>query len=361
MSLAASVVSHEDVVNSSGEVITKYIVNVKLASNVSYNISKRYSEFKTLFEILKDMIPADYKFPNKSLFHNSAQATKDRRVRGFDQLLQILLHRKPVPMVMERFLGINERKSKALQIRSKSLALKKNDSIPSALNEQAEDGFGAARYSNGSSNSRDGQFIEHTIVPEPQPAGKEVTYSAEKYELIRSLRKETPHIITSSMKMTSLVYIALVVVRIIDISNSDFYEILVTMCVVSFVVAFLRINYMKYTIAQGKLSDNGNGDDSSSVVTEATTATGASASHTHNTNTLNAASAATPVEASAVLVVEPAPHRSYASVALAAATLVEPSAPPRSRTSSSASSVNNHNTAHTARSSATSTNGSARE
>jgi len=356
--------SHEDVVNSSGDVITKYIVNVKLASNVSYNISKRYSEFKTLFEILKDLIPPDYKFPNKSLFHNSAQATKDRRVRGFDQLLQILLHRKPVPMVMERFLGINERKSKALQIRSKSLALKKNDSIPTALNEQAEDGFGAARYSNTSSNSRDGQFIEHTIVPEPQPAGREVTYSAEKYELIRNLRKETPNIITSSMKMTSLAYIALVVVRIIDISNSDFYEILVTMCVVSFVVAFLRINYLKYMIAQGKHLDN---TDDSSVVTDVTTATTATntTAATHNTTThtnpSSSATAVSPVLASAEVVEPATQRRSYASVAMAAATLVEPPPRARTRTSSSASSVNNYNTTNTTRSSAASTTASAQE
>lgn len=332
MSLTASVMSHEDVVNSAGEVITKYIVHVKLASNVSYNISKRYSEFKTLFEILKDLIPSDYKFPNKSLFHNSAQATKDRRVRGFDQLLQILLHRKPVPTVMERFLGINERKSKSMQIRSKSMALKKNDSIPTALNEQAEDGFGAGRFSDNSGNSRDGQFIEHTIVPEPQPISKEITYTAEKYELIRSLRKETPHIITSSMKMTSLAYIALVVVRIIDISNSDFYEILVTMCVVSFVVAFLRINYMKYTLAHDKHIDSSEEVEVSSANTTTDTAPSAS-------NTNISAHGDVPVLTSAVLV-PPCEKRTYASVAMAAATLVDAST---TRTST-ASTDNTHTT-----------------
>lgn len=245
--LEASVVQYEDVVNSSNELITKYIVQVKLASTVNYNISKRYSEFKTLFEIMKDVIPPDYKFPNKSMFHNSAQATKERRVRGFDQLLQILLSRKPLPTVIERFLGINERKSKSLQIRSKSLTLRKNPSIPGTMNEIAEDGFTSAaavggRGSDGSNNDA----LEQTVIPEYQPSGKEeIMYSAEKFELIRSLRKEAPQIITSSMKMTSLVYISLVVIRVIDISNSDFYEILVTMVVISFAVAFVRINLMK--------------------------------------------------------------------------------------------------------------------
>ena len=36
-----------------------------------------------------------YKFPNKSLFHNSAKFTKERRVRGFDELLKILLELTP--------------------------------------------------------------------------------------------------------------------------------------------------------------------------------------------------------------------------------------------------------------------------
>eukprot|EP00598_Pedospumella_elongata_P005549 CAMPEP_0184969710 /NCGR_PEP_ID=MMETSP1098-20130426/2410_1 /TAXON_ID=89044 /ORGANISM="Spumella elongata, Strain CCAP 955/1" /LENGTH=333 /DNA_ID=CAMNT_0027491521 /DNA_START=70 /DNA_END=1071 /DNA_ORIENTATION=- len=257
MSLEASVVSHEDVVNSSGEVITKYIVHVKLASSVTYNISKRYSEFKTLFEILKDLIPPDYKFPNKSLFHNSAQATKDRRVRGFDQLLQILLKRKPVPTVIERFLGINERKSKSLQIRSKSLTLKRNSGVPSVGPDEAaaDGGFTTTDSRNSETSGSQNGYLEQTIIPEPQPSGKEIMFSAEKYELIRSLRRETPEIITSSMKLTAVVYIAMVGVRVIDISNSDFYEILVTMCVISFALAFMRINYMKYTIAQDKLKE----------------------------------------------------------------------------------------------------------
>eukprot|EP01032_Pedospumella_encystans_P012091 gene12091-14010_t len=208
---------------------------MKLASSVTYNISKRYSEFKTLFEILKDLIPPDYKFPNKSLFHNSAQATKDRRVRGFDQLLQILLKRKPVPTVIEReTVGF----------------------LRWAPDEAAADGgFTTTDSRNSETSSSQNGYLEQTIIPEPQPSGKEIMFSAEKYELIRSLRRETPEIITSSMKLTAVVYIAMVGVRVIDISNSDFYEILVTMCVISFALAFMRINYMKYTIAQDKLKE----------------------------------------------------------------------------------------------------------
>lgn len=265
MALEASVIQYEDVVNSAGEILTKYIVHVKI-NNTTYNISKRYSEFKTLFEIMKDMIPPDYRFPNKSLFHNSAQATKDRRVRGFDQLLQILLSRKPVPTVMERFLGINERKSKSLQIRSKSLTLNKHNSAhatPSGENTPTGNDSGNSMNASGTdenANNNDATsqvFTEQNIVPSSQ-GSHEKQFSLEKYELIRSLRRETPNLITSSLKGTSATYIVLVLLRLIDISNSDFYEILVTMCVLSFVVAFVRLNLLKHQM--GKESKNGGGE-----------------------------------------------------------------------------------------------------
>lgn len=254
MSLHASVIDHQDVTNASGELITKYLVEVKY-HNASYTISKRYSEFKTLYEILKDLIPLDYKFPNKSMFHNNAQATKERRIRGFDQLMQILLSRKPVPTVMERFLGINERKAKSLQIRSKSLTLNKhntsNGNNPTSPTPTiTTDEYNNTRHSNEteSSERKNSQISETlTIIPERRQSIKDIYYSPEKYEMIRYIRLETPYIITSSMKITSMIYIILVIIHIIDISDSDFYEILVTICVLSFMITFIRINILKYS------------------------------------------------------------------------------------------------------------------
>jgi hypothetical protein len=253
MSLQASVIQYEDAMSNSGEILTKYIVEVKYL-NASYHISKRYSEFKTLYEILKDLVPADYKFPNKSMFHNSAQATKERRLLGFDELLQILLSRKPVPTVMERFLGINERKAKSLQIRSKSVNMSKSPGAESSAQSTASVDT-SIRLSEGSEPT-DMAETRHTevinVVPEPQQSSHEVIYSAEKYELIKALRRETPNIIMSSMKVTSAVYLVLVFARVVDISSSDFYEILLTMCLLSFVVAFVRINILKSTLSHAK-------------------------------------------------------------------------------------------------------------
>jgi hypothetical protein len=56
-----------------------------------YDVEKRYSDFKMLFTNLRDILPVDYKFPNKSIFNNNSSFTKERRVRGFDELLSLLL------------------------------------------------------------------------------------------------------------------------------------------------------------------------------------------------------------------------------------------------------------------------------
>ena len=271
-SLAASVIEYEDVVHSSGETITKYIVLVKYAST-SYRISKRYSEFKTIFEIMKDVIPADYKFPNKSLFHNSAQATKDRRVKGFDELLQILLARKPMPPLMERFLGINDRIAKSIQIRAKSMNAGRNSVKIFPAVDEGDLGAGHQQQQqqqqqqnrNSDDNNNEGweqesnvdslrlsnsrtESFEQTIMPPPRQSSG-VAFSAQKFELIRNVRKEAPHIITSSMKYTSIVYLLLIIIRVVDISASDFYQILGTMCALGFVVSFIRINLLKVVIS----------------------------------------------------------------------------------------------------------------
>jgi hypothetical protein len=125
--LEAHVVDYEDTAQPTGDILTKYTV-VVCYGTTTYKIAKRYSEFKTLYDIMLDNIPLDYRFPNKSMFHNNAQATKLRRVTGFDELLQILLEKKPIPQIMERFLGVNERVAKSLQIRSKGFSREQDQS-----------------------------------------------------------------------------------------------------------------------------------------------------------------------------------------------------------------------------------------
>ncbi len=91
-----------------GEIITMYMVNVQYSTHASYSSAKRYSDFATLHSILKDVLSSNYKFPNKSWFHNNAQFTKERRIRGFDELLKLLAKHQPFDPNFQAFLEIKQ-------------------------------------------------------------------------------------------------------------------------------------------------------------------------------------------------------------------------------------------------------------
>lgn len=138
LNLAVHVTDYEDTEYSNGNVITHYIIQVKFdipafcstsSSNslqnllnesytkdsnsitkTAYKLSKRYSEFKLLYEALQDcikLVAPDYRFPNKSLFSNAKEFTKTRRLKGFHDLLNILSDIRPFPHELEEFIDLN--------------------------------------------------------------------------------------------------------------------------------------------------------------------------------------------------------------------------------------------------------------
>ena len=77
----------------------------------AYTLRKRYSDFETLYNTLKDnghMDPSTstYAFPNKSLFNNRSAFTLERRMTGFTELLQIVVQIRPLPDDVRAFLEI---------------------------------------------------------------------------------------------------------------------------------------------------------------------------------------------------------------------------------------------------------------
>eukprot|EP01038_Epipyxis_sp_PR26KG_P009356 gene9356-12606_t len=130
--LVVSVTTYEDSISSSGEIITSYVVVVSY-DTLNYIILKRYSEFSQLYLNLKDSYRQldDYKFPNKSLFNNSANFTKDRRLRGFDELLNILSKLRPLPILYQDFLELPERLQKENQLSEKKSKSRHNFRIRS--------------------------------------------------------------------------------------------------------------------------------------------------------------------------------------------------------------------------------------
>lgn len=138
LNLAVHVTDYEDTEYSNGNIITHYIIQVKFdipafcstsSSNslqnllnesyakdsnsitkTAYKLSKRYSEFKLLYEALQDcikLVAPDYRFPNKSLFSNSKEFTKTRRLKGFHDLLNILSDIRPFPRELEAFIDLD--------------------------------------------------------------------------------------------------------------------------------------------------------------------------------------------------------------------------------------------------------------
>lgn len=58
-------------------------------------VKKRYTNFLDLYDNLRSKVDllntGGYRFPNKSMFNTSATFTKERRKRGFDELLKIVV------------------------------------------------------------------------------------------------------------------------------------------------------------------------------------------------------------------------------------------------------------------------------
>ena len=58
-------------------------------------VKKRYTQFHELYDRVKhrcdELSSGRYRFPNKSIFNTGAKFTKERRKRGFDELLKILV------------------------------------------------------------------------------------------------------------------------------------------------------------------------------------------------------------------------------------------------------------------------------
>ena len=107
---AAEVVDFADVVNEDGRAHTEYFMVVRSGDGSDWEVSHRYSHFRALFEELGEVYPAvaAFRFPNKSRFSTFADRTKQRRMTGFQEFLDLLLGLHPRPRELDRFLGNGE-------------------------------------------------------------------------------------------------------------------------------------------------------------------------------------------------------------------------------------------------------------
>ncbi|CAM9846202.1 unnamed protein product [Chrysoparadoxa australica] len=75
----------------------------------SWSVHKRYRQFEELRSSVRGLSAAadKYNFPHKSRFNTFSEWTKERRQKGFDEFLQLLLKIEPMPPQLVQFLELD--------------------------------------------------------------------------------------------------------------------------------------------------------------------------------------------------------------------------------------------------------------
>lgn len=272
-----SVTHYDDVISPQGECVTMYMVQVQYSNRSAYVIAKRYSDFANLYSLVKDIVPYDFKFPNKSMFNNSAQFTKDRRRKGFDELVKLLARYDPIPDELQSFLELRERVAgmnggggSASENQRRSLA----SASPSKATAMSAGGAGSstAKTPNGaakqSGNPPSGQTTQQVGTPstaeqqavEETAARKKLVVLSNyllKFKSIQQSEEDTdvdvyyeikkvfPKLLRSAFRIAALVYIVLILLGIVDISSSSYFQIVYTFIALVSFGCFVQIRDAK--------------------------------------------------------------------------------------------------------------------
>lgn len=291
--MIAEVTHYEDEVLTQGEVITKYIIRVKHDKN-SYIIKKRYSDFADLFFALKDLVPEYYRFPNKSVFNNNAQFTKERRVKGFDELLKLLCGQAILPQQLLTFLEIDEnlppdelvsmlisRQSEfdqALylqeveQYRKSSEAAASNTVPATEEEEQTADNNVARLPLRRLSSLRIGQTSESFNEISSQPPRRKAKFSLSTNKILHMLRVlfleqhqylydddqcrtnkdliklNLPSFLMNAVKSSSIVYFVIVIFDLVDFSNANLFQIIFSLLLLLSIIVLFEIRRFRMVI-----------------------------------------------------------------------------------------------------------------
>ena len=129
--IVVSVYRHEEIkdIYRTTHTTTVYVISIAalcendLNNTVSWEISKRYSDFEVLYSTLCQQLPGfieacsehDYVFPSKNSILNANQL-KELRLRNFNQLLDILVQWQTLPPEVDTFLEYSDHIIKDLQL-----------------------------------------------------------------------------------------------------------------------------------------------------------------------------------------------------------------------------------------------------
>lgn len=108
--IKVSCFKYEDEEDDQGQLIVMYVILVEsIVTKKKHILHKRYSDFLELFNSIRELSNDidKFRFPNKSLFNNRSQFTLERRLEGFNDLLQLAIALKPTPKVLAMFLELS--------------------------------------------------------------------------------------------------------------------------------------------------------------------------------------------------------------------------------------------------------------
>lgn len=259
-------VSHFEDIVSYGEVVTIYCVNVNY-SEKTYVLGKRYSDFADLYSSVQDrMSGTSYQFPKKSLFNNAAQFTKERRLRGFDELLKILSKMNLYAPDLQKFLEINERmpaiqegnihkprSKKPVRLTTRGSFMdtpspdpNTTDSVEDLYEEAKEQKVEVEKKKEeddddedeGEENSRDTQTGDHNGTPQ-------VTENAVEVQINEKIKKAFWTISGQSVKVSAAVYGTMFLLGIIDFYAVQFRKMILTWFALYLLVCFVFIISIK--------------------------------------------------------------------------------------------------------------------
>ena len=228
-----------------------YMIQVQYGSKAAYCIAKRYSDFSTLYQNVKDIVPADYKFPNKSMFNNSAQFTKERRRRGFDDLLQALASMEPLPEELQIFLEMKERINFHDGVTPSRKSVMSRQSVTSRASVSPSPNRPTPN-TNAAPSKSETNALEETqakkkllqlsnfILRQCEPAKADSTEVAE-IDVNAEIKKIMPKILKVSLQISAVAYVVLILLGVVDVSQASYAQIAYTFVSIVAVGCFLQI------------------------------------------------------------------------------------------------------------------------
>eukprot|EP01039_Chlorochromonas_danica_P008380 gene8380-9238_t len=232
----------------SGETITVYIIKVEPSDAIAYTIAKRYSDFAQIYATFKDALPPDFKFPNKSLFHNNSQFTKERRLRGFQELLYLLLKYHPTNEKVKEFIRATPQLPSSDRNSSSGVNGSGGEGQSSRVSETKSS---HSVHTNSAEVEKNEKVAATRLRRQLTALTSYITMQQEEYcssssnafssALAVDRKDETIRSFKWSMAVSSAVYSMLIAINMVDISETSMARMILTCVSLGMLLTFVNL------------------------------------------------------------------------------------------------------------------------